>query len=149
MTRIRETRTIPRPLSEVFDFISRFETVAHYDPGVRTARRLSPDSPEVGTRFAVDAVFMGRTLPMVYQILDLRPEHSITLRGEGDTAIAVDHITFEEVTGGTRVTWTLDLTLRGMGRISQPLMRPLFRRLGRKALDGLSEHLGGPSPAGL
>ena len=141
MTRIKEVRWTDRPIDEVFAYVADFTTTAEYDPGVSSATRLDDAPLAVGAEFSVNAVFMGRTLPMRYRITHFEPPHRVDLRGEAATSTAEDNIVFVSKRGGTEITWTLDLELTGVSRLGQPFMGPLFRRLGRKALDGLSARL--------
>jgi carbon monoxide dehydrogenase subunit G len=140
VTRLREVRVVPRPLDEVFAFVSDFSTTAWYDPGVAAAKRLDPVG--LGARFEVDALFLGRRLPMSYTIVAWEPPHRVVLEGVAATSRARDEITFAATDGGTRVDWQLELQLLGPGRVVEPLLRPALLRLGRRALDGLAAHLG-------
>ena len=144
MTELVEVRDVPRPLEEVFDYVADFSTTAEYDPGVSGATRLDPVGD--GARFEVDAVFMGRTLPMEYRITSYERPHRLSLEGRSDGSVARDAIAFEATETGTRITWRLELELLGAGRFAEPVLRPFLRRLGRKALDGLSDRLHDPAP---
>jgi carbon monoxide dehydrogenase subunit G len=146
MTRIREVRETDRPIDEVFAYVADFASTAEYDPGVASALQLDHGPVGRGTRYTVNAVFLGRTLPMEYRIVDFDPPHRVVLEGVGSTSTARDDIRFETVGGRTRVTWTLDLKLRGVNRLATPLLGPFLRRLGRAALDGLQRRLNAAEP---
>jgi len=146
MSHVCETRTTHRPVDEVFAYVADFSTTAEYDPGVAEATRCDDGELAVGSRFDVVAVFLGRQLPMHYTITALDPPHRVELRGRSSTSTAHDVIRFEPTDGGTRITWALDLKLRGLSRLGSPFMGPLLRRLGRKALDGLADRLADPRP---
>jgi carbon monoxide dehydrogenase subunit G len=144
MSRIQEARWTNRPIDAVFAYVSDFTTTAEYDPGVSSAVRIDDGPLGAGSEFSVDAVFMGRILPMRYRITHFDPPHRMDLRGEASTSTAEDCIVFVPKRGGTEITWTLDLQLTGISRLGQPFMGPIFRRLGRKALDGLAARLADP-----
>ena len=139
MTLLREVREVTRPIEEVFEVISDFSTTEAYDPGVSRAVRLDPVGP--GARFEIDAVFLGRTLPMNYRIVVYEPPTHLVLEGDAAGSSARDDIVLTPTASGTRITWVLELRLKGMSRLFEPLLRPFFRKLGREALDGLSRHL--------
>lgn len=145
MTTIQEVRETDRPIDEVFAYIADFASTAEYDPGVASARQVSDGPVGRGTCYAVDAVFLGRTLPMEYRIVVFEPPHRVVLEGVGSTSTARDDIRFERVGHRTRITWTLDLQLDGP-RFVSALLGPFLRRLGRKALDGLEQRLRSPKP---
>lgn len=146
MSRLVEVRDTHRPPEEVFAYVSDFSTTAEYDPGVARAARTDGGPLGPGATFAVDAVFLGRTLPMTYRIVAWDPPRRVTLEGVGATTTARDEIRFEPLGDGTRITWTLDLALRGPSRLATPLLRPFLTRLGRQALDGLKRRLDAPLP---
>ena len=139
MTELEEIRVVPRDLEEVFDYVADFSTTAEYDPGVAHARRLDPVGH--GARFVVDAVFLGRTLTMTYTCSGFDRPHRLEFRGDSPGSRALDSIRFERTEGGTRIHWKLQLELKGASRWFEPLLGPALRRLGTKALDGLSQRL--------
>ena len=110
-------------------------------PGIRSSARIAGDGG-VGTRYQVGATFAGRVIPMTYEVIDYAAPSRIVLRGTAATVEAVDAITFDDLPGGaTRVTYRADFTLKGGLRYFGFLMKPLFGRLGRKAIGGLGEAL--------
>lgn len=142
MITIQETVTTSRPRPEAFAYVADFTKVAEWDPGIRSSARVAGDGG-VGTRYEVGATFSGRVVPMTYEVLEHVAPGRIVLRGVAPTVEAVDTITFEETAaGGTRVVYRADFTLKGPIRYVGFLMRPLFGRLGRKAIRGLGEALG-------
>lgn len=146
MIRLKESRESARPITEVFAYVANFATTADYDPGVKSAHQESEGPIEVGTRFHVDAVFMGAVIPLKYVIERFERPHRVVLRGVGKTSRALDDICFEETdSGGTRVIWTLDLEMKG-GKLVEWISGPILRRVGRAALDGLATRLASPKP---
>jgi len=130
----------PRPRPEVFAYVADFNTVSEWDPGIASSRRVAGDGG-VGTRYEVEATFAGRVVPMVYDVVEHTPPARIVLRGTAATLDAVDDIRFEEEGGGTRVVYRADFTLKGPLRFFALPMRPLFARLGRRAIGGLGRVL--------
>ena len=141
MITIQETVTTPRPRPAVFAYVADFTKVAEWDPGIRSSVRVAGDGG-VGTRYEVGATFAGRVIPMTYEVVEHAVPSRIVLRGLAPTVEAVDAISFEDLPGGgTRVAYRADFTLRGGLRYFGFLMKPLFGRLGRKAIGGLREAL--------
>lgn len=142
MPRLHRTVSVPKPLDEVFSFVSDFSTVPEWDPGMSASRQTNGDTPAVGATYAVTAVFNGREIPMVYRTTELDPPHSITLKGEGSTITAVDRITFEDIgDGATRIDYVTDLRMKGPLRLAHPLLKGAFDKLADKALAGLERRL--------
>ena len=146
MTQVQQVRETDRPLEEVFAYVSDFSTTAEWDPGVRSAHQLGSEPIGEGTRFTVEVLFLGRVLPMEYEIIAYDPPHRVELQGTNSNSTARDIITFEAVQERTRITWFLDIELHGPVSLLQPLMGLPLRRLGRKALDGLAARLARPGP---
>lgn len=141
MITIEETVTTPRPRPEVFAYVADFTRVAEWDPGIRSSVQIIGDGG-VGTRYEVEATFAGRVVPMTYEVIEHTAPSRIVLRGSAASVEAVDAISFEDLPGGgTRVTYRADFTLKGGLRSLGFLMKPLFGRLGRKAIGGLGEAL--------
>ncbi len=138
--RIEETVTTKRPLSEVFAYVADFTKVAEWDPGIRLSTRVSGDGG-VGTRYEVEATFAGRVVPMTYEVVEREDPERIVLRGTAPTAEAIDDIRFEADGEGTRITYRAEFTLKGVLRFFGLLLRPVFTRLGKKALAGLDATL--------
>ncbi len=136
MIRLTETATTLRPLAEVFDYVADFTTTAEWDPGIRASTLRSGDGT-VGSVYDVRATFLGREVPMTYEVVDYAQNERIVIRGEAPTVTAVDTIEFAEQGDRTVVTYSAEFTLKGAIRFLEVLLRPLFGRLGRKALAGL------------
>jgi hypothetical protein len=139
MARFLDAIDLPVPPVAAFDYLARFDHTAEWDPGVVEATRLDPGPLGAGSRFAVIASFLGRRVPLEYEITAFEPPHRLVLRGEGGSVVSVDTITFAPIPGGTRVCYDALLELRGLARIFDPLLQLLFQRAGRRAARGLRE----------
>ncbi len=138
---VTETIEVPRPVDEAFAYVADFTTVADWDPGIESSRRVSGDGG-VGTVYDVQAEFRGRTVPFTYTVTELEPGHRIVLDGVGEKATSRDTITFEPAGAGTRITYSADFALKGLLRVAEPFLGGTFRRLARNAMDGLTAKLG-------
>lgn len=135
--RLHETRQIDRPLEEVFAFTADFANAEVWDPGVASSRRIDDGPPGVGARYDVLVAFGPREIPMTYEITDWEQDSLVVLHGRGDTIEAFDEIRFGARDGGTLVDYTADITFTNWIRFVAPLMSPVLRGVGEKALDGL------------
>ena len=143
MITLHETRTIKRPLGEVFEFVAEFSTVAEWDPGVDASARITDGELGLGTRFAVTADFNGRLVPLEYEMIDYATNELAVLEVKSPRFDAVDTIRFKAVDDTTtQVDYTAEFTLKGFMRLLEPFLGGTFDKLGRKALDGLVERLG-------
>jgi hypothetical protein len=136
----RYTRTIDVPVAadEAFAYLSRFSNTAEWDPGVAEAEQLTPDPVGPGSRFSVVARFLGRTVPLVYEITAFDAAGRVTLRAENAFTVSEDTIVVVAVSPtSARVTYDADLRLRGVWRAFGPVLDVAFRKIGDAALEGL------------
>ena len=130
-----------RPLEEVFDFLADFSTTAEWDPGVVSAVRVGDGDVGLGSRFDLVTQFRGRETQLSYEIVAFDRPHLVTLRGENATVVSLDTITFAAEGDGTRLTYDADLTLKGLLRLGDPLLKLVFGQIGDAAVGGLSKRL--------
>jgi hypothetical protein len=146
----RITTNIAR--DEVFSDLSHFDRAADWDPGVAEGTMLTPEPVGLGSRFALRAGFLGRTVPLEYEIIEFEPGTRVVLRAETPFVRSVDTITFASVTAGstdddaisaeTIVTYDARLEPKGSARLAGPLLALAFRRIGDRAAAGLRQRLG-------
>ena len=139
---VAEVIEVPRSVEESFAYVADFTTVAEWDPGIHTARKLSGDG-SVGSVYEVQAEFRGKTMPFTYTVTAFEQDRRIVLDGMGEKATSLDTIVFEpSADGGTRITYTADFELKGALRVAEPFLGGTFRKLAHKALEGLAGRLG-------
>ena len=129
--------TVDQPVERVFTYLSDFTTTTEWDPGtVRTTREVGDGG--VGTRYRNVSRFLGRETELVYVVEDLSPNERLRLRGENQTVVAHDTLSFmPNADGSTTVTYRAQFELKGLARLAAPLLAPAFRRLGNEAEQGL------------
>ncbi len=149
MIRLQETIDVPRPVDEAFAYVSQFGNAAQWDPGVAESRKTSAGPVGVGTEFALLVRFGPRRIPMAYVVREHAPPHRIVLEGHGDAVHAVDTIELASIPGGTRITYTAEISLKGAFSAAERWLGGVFDRVGKTAVRGLAAALGEapPTPA--
>jgi dehydrogenase/reductase SDR family member 12 len=138
MITVEERVEIAVPRAAAFAYYAEYANIQDWDPGVDKSTKLTPGPLRVGDRYDVVSLFLGRRLPMVYEVVVLEAPQRVVLRGQGGTGVAVDDIRFDakdDVT--TVITWQLRLELSGLNRLAAPLLKPFVQRLGREAMGGI------------
>jgi hypothetical protein len=135
-------------VSLAYDYLSDFSSVAEWDPGVSSAIREQPGPLKIGSTFAIEAVFMGRQIPLTYEIVELAQDNRVVLRAENDSIVSLDTLTFASGVSGCSVTYDAMLSGKGVARLLGPFLQLLFNHIGAKAEVGLKEHLAALVPAG-
>lgn len=143
--RLHEVIEVGRPIEEAFAFVADFANAQRWDPTVQRSERVG--GPEgVGARYRLAIRFHGRDLVMTYTVVDLDPPRRVVLAGASSTVKARDDISFEvTASGGTRITYRADLSMRHVLRVLEPRQRAAFEEMGRDALAGMLAALG-PDP---
>jgi hypothetical protein len=127
--------------SDAFAYLSRFDHTAEWDPGVVAGEMLTAEPVGVGSRFALTARFLGRHIPLEYEIADFERDVRVVLQAENRSVRSVDTITFEDDELGCVVVYDAELVANGIGRLIDPLLALVFRRIGDRAAAGLRTHL--------
>ncbi len=141
MARYVDALDLPLPIEAAFDYLADFANTAEWDPGVTRARKTTPGPVGVGTRFDVEVSFLGRRLPLEYEVTEFEAPHRLVLAGGDETIRSLDEITFVPRRGGTRMTYEAQLELVGWRRIADPLLTATFQLIGRTAVRGLRERV--------
>ena len=135
--------TVRGTARDTFLYLADFAHLPEWDPGISRVKRLDAGPLARGARFEVVARFGGREVPMTYE-LAVYDETSLTaeLRGVASGVRAVDRIHVAPRGSGAEVHWVADLELEGVLRLTAPVMRRIFARTARKAMNGLRARLG-------
>lgn len=142
MPRVHATIETTLPVQDTFAFVADFANSQVWDPGTLAARRIGNGSIGIGTSYALTVKIGSSTAPMTYTVEAWEPDERVVLRGDGDSATALDDIRFEATPdGGTRVDYTADIELKGWMRFLTPFLGGAFRKLGEDARVGMTKAL--------
>jgi len=144
MPRYRTQITTDIARDQVFSDLAHFDRAAEWDPGVAEGTMLTPEPVGRGSRFALRAKFLGRTIPLEYEIVDFEAGARVVLRAETPFVRSIDTITFASVpvdSPTTDVTYDARLEPRRLARLATPLLALAFGRIGDRAAAGLRERL--------
>ena len=140
--KVERTLALTPPPAEVFAYLADFTTNPEWDPaGVRTT--LMSGDGGVGTKYHNVSTFRGKEAELVYEVIEHDAPRKIVLRGENESLIAVDTMTFRPTAdGGTELTYSADFTLKGPLRWFGWVAAPAFKKLGDEAEEGLLSAIG-------
>jgi Polyketide cyclase / dehydrase and lipid transport len=128
------------PLDQVYAYLADFTSVNEWDPRASSARRVS-GTGGVGTVYACEVSFAGRTVPMRYTVTRLVPDEVVEWAGESAWVRAHDVIRLRHGDGTTHVDYTTSYRYRHASRLLERLLRPAVSRLCDDARDGLQASL--------
>jgi carbon monoxide dehydrogenase subunit G len=138
----RRVRT-STPVELVSSYLSDFTTTVTWDPHTASCRRVD-DGP-----IAVGSVFdnVQRIGPMRsrfrYRVEQYEPGSRIVLTSQSGGVDLRDTMTFAADRDGavTTVTYTARLRLKGVAKVSAPIMRRLLNRIADQAAAGMQQRL--------
>ncbi len=141
MIRLQESIDSPRGVQECFRFTADFRNLPAWDPTTAWSRKLTPGALGLGSAFDLLVVFGPQRLPLRYRVVEFQPPRRVLLHGEGERLQVVDEIRFEPLAVGTRIIYTSDLTLKGVGRLTEQALKPALSLNSRRAMAGLRRAL--------
>jgi len=142
MARYTTTLVVPVDAETAFDYLARFSTTQEWDPGVTRGTMVTPEPVGQGSRFAISAGFLGRTVDLDYRIVDIDRPHRVTLVADNGKVRSEDTITVEAVGADqAKVTYDAVLTPLTMSALMNPILNLVFRRIGDRATAGLQSTL--------
>jgi hypothetical protein len=95
----------------------------------------------VGSRYEIVSSFLGREVPLVYEVVDLVVPTLVRLRADNASVQSLDAILLAETDLGTRVTYDAVLEPKGVARLVSPFLSWWFRRIGDRAAASLRAHV--------
>jgi carbon monoxide dehydrogenase subunit G len=142
MASYEATVSSPRPPDEVFAYLADFRSVADWDPSITESVHINDDEPiKVGAMFRVTTKTAMKAVVLEYTTTELERPGKIGLRGENESMVSIDTITIVPDGGGSKVTYSAVIELKGARKLLDPLLELGFQRLGDKARDGLEKKL--------
>ncbi|MEM9561547.1 MAG: SRPBCC family protein [Actinomycetota bacterium] len=134
----------PRSPEEAFDYMADMTNFALWDPGV--VKAVPVDGTEMDPPRAVDVTVKGlggSTTTLRYKVQELDRPNRMVARAKTKFIESLDTITVEATEDGSLVTYDAELTLHGLLTLANPLLQPIFNRIGDKAKAGMVQALDG------
>ena len=142
--RLDETIEIPRPLHEVFAYVSDFSRIVEWDPAVARAEKLTSGSPGVGTEYRVD---MKAGFSLHYVVVEFEKDARILMDVSSRFFTAREEIFFAEATPGAQLRYVADFDFPAPFRMFNQVFPGFMDRIGKSAMDGLKRALDDDFPA--
>jgi Polyketide cyclase / dehydrase and lipid transport len=141
MARYRTMVPSSKGAHALFAYMADFTHSEQWDPGVLSSRRLDEGPLALGARFLVVAGFLGRRVPLEYEITAYEPDSLVQVTARTNWLHSVDTMTFESSDAGSTLSYDAELNLLGAYRVLGPLLDLGFRRVGDRAREGLRREI--------
>lgn len=134
---------ISRRPEEIFTYMLEPSHYSEWDDSVISARREDSAPLAVGSKTKVLHRMGPLKVSTTEELIELNPPQRFTNRGVSGPLAGVASCTIEPLDGGqrARLTMSLELEARGLGKLLIPLARPRARKALPKQLKKLKEIL--------
>lgn len=129
MTRIQRTFPVAPSVETVVAYLTDFANAEAWDPGTKSCVRSDGGPVQVGSVWKNISEFRGKETELTYTLTRREPGH-LTFEGDNKTAHSVDDIVVRTAGGTTEITYTADITFKGVVKLAEPLLRGTFKKLG-------------------
>lgn len=142
MVHVQRTFPVAPSVDAVMDYLADFSHAEAWDPGTIACTRSDAGPVQVGSVWHNVSEFRGRKTELTYRLARRDPGH-LTFEGENSSAHSVDDIVIRNVGAGTEITYTADITFKGLARLADPFLRGMFQKLGDKTVERMTSVLAG------
>jgi uncharacterized protein YndB with AHSA1/START domain len=141
MAHIRGEVTIAAPVSEVFDMVADERNEPRYNPRIVRAEKVTDGPVGRGARFVAEPKSMGDKGEMTLEILEYTRPHRLHNVVRSSYMQVDGTLTFQEVDGGTRLSWDWNMGLVGPMRVLSPVLAIIGPSWERRNWVGLKEYM--------
>jgi carbon monoxide dehydrogenase subunit G len=139
---VQRTFPVGPSVDAVLDYLADFGHAEAWDPGTVSCTRSDAGPVQVGSVWKNVSEFRGKQTELTYRLVRREPGH-LTFEGDNKTAHSVDDIVVRDSGAGTEVTYTADITFKGLARLADPFLRGTFEKLGDQTVEQMTSTLAG------
>ncbi len=143
MITLRDEITISRTPEDVFAYFADFRNYSAWQNSTEEMVQTSEGPLGVGSTFRVTAKFLPMMKPRFSgRVIEYDPPNKMAMETSGGAPFsATGSYSFEPIEGGTRMTFNGTLTMKGLLKLTEPLMRTSLRKQGEAENRKLKEIL--------
>jgi uncharacterized protein YndB with AHSA1/START domain len=148
--RFEHTVQIGQPREMVYDFLTDVENLPRWQSGVVQSRPISSGPMTPGFQFEETAKVGPWKLRNICTVTEMRPAQRFAFAAKSSGPLDYEgSFDLQPVAGGTRLTVSGSVRLKGLWRLLQPLLAPDLRKETRTEMANLKALLeAGASPVG-
>jgi carbon monoxide dehydrogenase subunit G len=141
MVHVQRTFVVSKPRDAVAAYLRDFAHAEKWDPGTQKCVQSTPGPISLGTEWHNESKLLGMTTELTYRLAEDSAD-GVKFEGSNKTATTVDDISFADVDGGsTRITYEASITFNGLAKLSDPIFKIVFERIGDKTVTAMTETL--------
>lgn len=141
--RLEASVLIDKPVEDVFAFLNTPQNHPRFVPGMIEFRTTTPGPlGQVGTTVQGVRRFLGGKMLLPYEITEYEPNSRLAMKGIMGPIHFNDGYVLEAAgRSTTRVNFWLELTLTGLMKLADPIMKVVGRTHAQETLDNLKRAL--------
>jgi uncharacterized protein YndB with AHSA1/START domain len=128
MVQIKGEIIISRPVDVVFDFVADERNEPRYNPRPLRAEKTSDGPIGLGTQFRAQTSSMGRAAEMVIEFTAYERPRRLASSTHLSAMDIDGTLTFDRVSGGTRMEWSWEVRPRGFSKLISSLIALMGHR---------------------
>lgn len=141
MPTVTRTFTVTPPPERILPYLADFANAEEWDPGTESCTRIGAGPVEPGAQWHNVSKIMGVSTELTYTLREVSSDR-VVLVGENDSAESTDTIVVVPgAEGGSEITYTADLEMKGAAKLAAPAMKLVFEKLGNDTEEQLSQVL--------
>ncbi len=125
----------------MFALVADFGRLAEWDPGVVSSAWRS-GGPAVGAVCDVVVTFFGRPAAVTYELIEHDPPRTARYLARARFLESVDTVVVDASPGGSQLSLTAAVRVRGPLRLLRPLLPRVFARAAGRAVAALGRRFG-------
>lgn len=144
MAKVEANIVIDRSMEDVYSYVTDFDNMTEWRGDGLEVQRITDGPLRVGTRVRASGTGRRRRLALEVEVMEVEAVVRFAYKGKGGPLSTFNTFTFESDAGGTKVTHTDEIEVRGILSLFEPLLGRLLRRQLEADLASLKVHLEAP-----
>lgn len=143
MARFSTKVATPWPAEEAFAYMADLNNFARWDPGVRTVTQIEGTGGGPTAVFDVTVASVPKDMVLTYRTVEFHEPKEVLVVARNRLFTSEDRIRVTPTGAGSLVEYDAELRLNGVLGLADLGLRPVFRRIGDRAANGLRVALDG------
>jgi carbon monoxide dehydrogenase subunit G len=140
MTIVSRTFAVSAAPDKVLEYLQDFGNSEQWDPATQRTTRIDAGPIGVGSSWHNASKILGVTAELTYTLTAVASDKLVFL-GRNEGATATGTVTVRPVAGGSAVTYTVDLEMHGLAKLTTPVMKIELEKLGTETAARLTDVL--------
>ena len=141
MTKVEQTIIVSQPIEKVFAYVTDPRNNPKWQPGILDSQ-VTPDEPtHIGTRVMDVRSLLGRKLKLTTEVIEFELNKLLHIKSTSGPIPFRGYITFESVSGGTRVNFLAEAEPTGFFKLAENMFSSTWRKELQASFNKLKEVL--------